>query len=149
MTTKADLALTDNSANGQLLFFRIFIRFGFVLLVWRATSANAGQPDWQKLNTAPPTRVGNTRSSAYLCVVSWPRSGRTAFVITVAPVHCKYGKTLQMSCFYSRVQKTVLWDIYLSETSFLSSNSEITSTAQIQWSRDLRRREWNSPSRDL
>ena len=34
-------------------------------------------------------------------------------MITVAPVHCKYGKTLQLSCFYSRVEETLLWDVYL------------------------------------
>ena len=43
----------------------------------------------------------------------------------------------------------VLWDIYLSSwTSFRSSNSG-TFTAQIRWSKELRRRKWNWLPRDL
>ena len=31
-------------------------------------------------------------------------------MITVAPVHCKYGRFLPISCFYSIVKDTVIWD---------------------------------------
>ena len=68
----------------------------------------------------PPTRVGNTQSLACLCVVRWPRSGRTAFVITVAPVHCKYGRFLQIFCFYSLVNYTLIWDAVCLSSSILN-----------------------------
>lgn len=56
-----------------------------------AASANAGLPRKQKFHTVPPTRVGNTQSSAlFVRGKRGPCSGRTACVITVAPVHCKY-----------------------------------------------------------
>ena len=43
----------------------------------------------------------------------WLCSGRTAFVITVAPVHCKYGKISRFSDFYRLRWHMLLWDVSL------------------------------------
>ena len=34
-------------------------------------------------------------------------------MITVAPVHCKYGKSPQFYCFYSTAKDMVMWDVNL------------------------------------
>ena len=46
-------------------------------------------------------------------------------MITVAPVHCKYGRFLPISCFYSLVRDTLIWDeVCLSSSVIMvSSNS--------------------------
>ena len=82
----------------------------FVILCWWAVKRVRLSARTNK-NCTPCTHVlGNTQRSALK--VQWePRSGATAFLITVTPVLCKYDNYRPGNRFYTSLTLTGFWDV--------------------------------------
>lgn len=64
-------------------------------------------------NWTPRTHSRGKHARFSSLFVHWePRPGSTAFLITVAPVHCKYDKSKIKMCLYTFRPLQVIWDLF-------------------------------------
>ena len=64
---------------------------GFLVCFSLGPRARTQVSPWNKNCTLRHPLAWETHRVRPSCAMRWPHSGRTAFVITVAPMHCKYG----------------------------------------------------------